>query len=64
VDLGTAGCLQRLGTLSQAQAGNRALTRGCRDGGHLLRGGDQAEISKRLSPLIAIFMRLSSDLAP
>ena len=32
----------RLGSLSDAPAGNGALTRGWRGGGHLLRGGDRA----------------------
>ena len=38
-------CSHRLGSLSDAPAGDGALTRGCRNGGHLLRGGDWARIT-------------------
>src|SRR5207245_9329671 len=43
-DLGSGNCWfrcsHRSGSLSDAAAGDGALTRGCRNGGHLLRGGD------------------------
>ncbi len=38
-------CSHRLGSLSDAPAGDGALTRGCRNGGHLLRGGDWAKFT-------------------
>ena len=38
-------CSHRLGSLSDAPAGDGALMRGCRNGGHLLRGGDWAKFT-------------------
>src|SRR4029077_7226794 len=38
-------CWHRSGSRSGAPAANGALTRGCRNGGHLLRGGDWATIT-------------------
>ena len=38
-------CSHRLGSLSDAPAGDGALTRGCRNGGRLLRGGDRAKLT-------------------
>ncbi len=38
-------CSHRSGSLSDAPAGDGASTRGCRNGGHLLRGGDWAKFT-------------------
>jgi len=44
--------LASLALASDAPPGNGALTRGCRNGGHLLRGGDRPHASVRYHPTI------------
>src|SRR5260370_8153089 len=41
-----------MGSLSDAPAEDWALTRGCRNGGHLLRGGDRGQLYVRVSVII------------
>src|SRR5246500_2027807 len=45
-------CSHRSGSLSDAQAGDGALTHGCRSGGHLLRGGSRTKFTVRVSVII------------